>query len=140
MRSDPGKTWLFIFCLFFQLCVNYGCHRHPGRKVTNKELSVIVKSCSEQAYPASLYYLDGDCSFCLAKAKDFDEKKFGKGTGSIILFKTSNPVMAKMYIQDISLRSCVILDSANLFAKSFAFNNIYEISEKGEILSERSDK
>ncbi len=140
MRRDNGKTWLFFFCLLFQLSINYGCQRHPGRKLTDKELTIIKESCSQTVYPASLYYLDGDCSFCLAKAKDFDEKEFGKGAGTIILFKTSNPVMAKKYIEDISLQSCVILDSSNLFTKSFAFNNIYEISKKGEILSERFDK
>jgi len=140
MRRCNSKTWLLIFCFLFQLSINYGCQRHPRRKITDKELSVIIKSCSEQVYPVSLYYLDGNCSFCLAKAKEFDEEKFGRGAGSIILFKASNPIMAKMYIQGISLRSCVILDSSNLFAKSFGLNSMYEISEKGEILSERSDK
>ncbi len=140
MRRGNGKTWLLIFCLLFQLSINFGCQRHIRRKITDKELSVIVESCSEQVYPVSLYYLDGDCSFCLAKAKEFDEKKFLKGARSLILFKVSNPLVAKMYIQEISLRSCVILDSSNLFAKSFALNSMYEISEKGEIFSERADK
>lgn len=108
--------------------------------MSDKELSVISESCSEQGYPVSLYYLDGDCSFCLAKAKEFDEKKFGKWPRSLILFKVSNPIMAKMYIQGVSLRLCVILDSSNLFAKSFGLNSMYEISEKGEILSEKFDK
>lgn len=140
MRKGNCKTGLLISCLVFQLSINYGCQKHPRRKITENELSVIVESCSKQVYPVSLYYLDGDCSFCLAKAKDFDEKKFGKGNVSIILFKVSNPIMTKMYIQEISLRSCVILDSSNLFAKSFALNSRYDISEKGEILSESADK
>lgn len=140
MSSRYDKTWVVIFCLVFQLGFNYGCQRHLGRKITGKELSVIAKSCYKQAYPVSLYYLDGNCSFCFAKAKDFDDNNFGKGAGSIILFMASNPKMTKMYIEGISLRSCVILDSINLFAKSFILNSRYEISEKGEILSESADK
>lgn len=139
MRKGICKTWLLIFGLAFLLSFNYGCQRHSNRKITENELSVIVESCPKQTYPINLYYLDGDCSFCLAKAKDFDEKKFGKGAGSILLFKVTNPIMTKMYIQEISLRSCVILDSSNLFAKSFALNSMYEISKKGELLSERKD-
>lgn len=101
---------------------------------------VITVCAPKQVYPVNLYYLDGDCSFCLAKAKDFDEQKMNNGGGSIIIFTTSNPTMTKLYIQEIMLRSCVIIDSSNAFAKSFALNSRYEISEKGEVLSESADK
>lgn len=139
MKTDNSKIWLLIFT-FFQLCINYSCQRHPGKKISDKELSVIVASCPKQAYPVSLYYLDGNCSFCLAKAKDFDDKKVDKNAKSVIIFMTSNPNLTKMYIEGISLQSCVILDSSNFFAKSFALNSRYDLSEKGEILSESTDK
>lgn len=140
MRSDRSKTMLFVACLFVQLFICAGCKKHPGRKVSDKELLSIKKSCSPKIYPVGLYYLDGNCSFCLAKAKEFDDKKHNEGTGCVIIFQTSNPVMTKMYIRDISLQSCVILDSVNTFTKSFSLNTIYGIAENGEILSEKSDE
>ena len=140
MRVDKGKTGLLILALFFQLNIYYGCKKHPDKKISDKELSVITGSCSKQTYPVSLYYLDGNCSFCLAKAKDFDDKKVNNRGGSIIIFATSNPNMTKLYIQEIALRSCVILDSSNTFVKSLALNSRYEISEKGEVLSQSIDK
>lgn len=140
MKKINWELGLLFFCLAFQLSINSGCQGYPRKKITQNELSVIEASCTKQSYPVSLYYLDGDCSFCLAKAKDFDEKKFGNGGKTLILFKVSNPVLANMYIQAISLQSCVILDSTNLFAKSFVFDHVYEISKKGEILSESADK
>lgn len=130
---------LFVVGLFVQ-CISDGCQNHPGRKVSDKELFDIKESYSLKKYPVELYCLDGNCSFCLAKAKEFDEQRSGKGMGSIILFKTANPVMTSLYIRDVSLKSCVILDSTYAFAKSFALNTVYTISEKGEILSEKSDQ
>ena len=130
------NTGILVLILFLNLGLDYDCQNHPQKKITGKELSVIAQSCVRQAYPVSIYYLDGDCSFCLGKAKEFDERKSPDDVSRIILFKISNPVLTKMYIQDISLRSCVILDSSNLFAKSLTFNTIYKLSEKGEILAE----
>lgn len=140
MRIDNGKTSLLIFALFFQFSIYSGCQKRPGKKISDKEMSVIGLCEPKQIYPVNLYYLDGDCSFCLAKAKDFDDKKMNNGGGSIIIFMTSNPTMTKLYIQEIMLQSCVILDSSNTFAKSFTLNSRYEISAKGEVLSESADK
>jgi hypothetical protein len=140
MRTNNGKIGLLIFLLFLQLIINCGCQRHLKKRITHKELSAIASSCPKQMYPVSLYYLDGNCSFCLAKAKDFDDRNVSNGVGSIIIFTTSNPTMTKLYIQEIALRSCVMLDSSNTFAKSFTLNSRYEISAKGEILSESTDK
>nr|WP_294991350.1 hypothetical protein [uncultured Sediminibacterium sp.] len=140
MKKINWKFRLFFFCLAFQLGINSGCQEYHKKKITQNELYVIESSCPKQVNPVNLYYLDGDCSLCLAKAKDFDENKFGNGGKTLILFKVSNPVLANMYIQAISLRSCVILDSTNLFAKSFVFDHVYEISKNGEILSEKADK
>lgn len=139
MRNSKVKNELWIFWIL-SLLISYNCQKHPKKKISNNELSAIVQSCPKQVYPASLYYLDGDCSLCLAKAKEFDEKQFSKGAAGLILFKVSNPPIARMYIRDISLHCCVILDSSNLFAKSFIFNNIYKLSENGEILSGSPDK
>ncbi|HCL04973.1 MAG TPA: hypothetical protein DHW64_02965 [Chitinophagaceae bacterium] len=140
MRTNNGKIGLLIFLLFLQLIINCGCQRHSGKKITDKELSVIESSCPKQMYPVNLYYLDGNCSFCLAKAKDFDDRNASNGVGSVIVFATSNPTMTKLYIQEIALRSCVMLDSSNTFVKSFTLNSRYEISAKGEVLSESADK
>jgi hypothetical protein len=130
---------MLALALLFNLGLDYGCQNHSRKKITNKELSVIAKSCVKQTYPVSIYYLDGDCSFCLGKAKEFDERKPSEDSIRIILFRVSNPILTKMYIQDISLRSCIILDSTDLFAKSLKFNTIYKLSEKGEILAETAD-
>ena len=140
MIRDNDKSWLLLICLLLRVTIYSGCQARFNRKISDKELTVISTSCSKQVYPISLLYLDGDCSFCLAKALAFEEKVYGKGNGSVLLFKVSNPVMAKMYIQGLSLRSCIILDSSNLFAHSFALNSMYEITGKGEILSEKLDK
>lgn len=134
------ESCLMAICLLLQVTIYSGCHERVVRKITDKELSVISMSCASQVHPVNVYYIDGDCPFCLAKAQAFDEKEYGKGNGSILLFKASNPAMIKMYIHDLSLRSCVILDSSNLFAHSFELNSVYEISDKGEILSEKPDK
>jgi hypothetical protein len=103
-------------------------------------LSVITGICPALKYPATIYYLDGDCAFCLGKAKDFDEKNSAKSNNSIILFRVSDPLVSKMYVENLSLKSCVIMDTSGLFANSLALNTIYILSEKGEMLSERPDK
>lgn len=138
MKKDDGKV--ILAAVLLALGINYGCQQAPGKKITGKELSAIANACSQSSYPVNLYYLDGDCSSCLLKAKAFDEQKYGKGAGSILVFKALNPVMARMYINDISIRSCVILDSTGVFAGSFALNTVYEVSEKGEVISEKPDK
>jgi len=140
MRTDNFKPRLLIFVLFSQLGIMYGCQRHTGKKISEKELSAITASCSGQIYPISLYYLDGNCSFCLVKAKEFDDKNMNNGFGSTIVFTTANPNMTKLYIQEIALQSCVILDSSNTFVNSLVLNSRYDISDKGEILSEIADK
>jgi hypothetical protein len=140
MRTSNGKTILLISVFFLQGSIYFSCKKRLDKKISDKELSVITATCSKEVFPISLYYLDGNCSFCLAKAKDFDEKNNNKNHESVIIFMTSNPNMTKMYIEGISLLSCVILDSTNNFAKSFALNTKYEISEKGNILFEIADR
>ncbi len=139
MRKDNVETGLLIFVLFFQLCINYSCQNGTVKKISDKELSVIAATCLIQDYPINLYYLDGNCSFCLAKAKDFDDIKKREDGGRIIMFMTSNPTMTKLYTEGIGLQSCVILDSTNYFSKSFVLNSRYKISANGKILSEIAD-
>lgn len=140
MSKCNVKIRLLILIFFIQLSINFSCKKNNNRKISTKELSFISESCPTLTYPINLYYLDGNCSLCLAKAKNFDDTKNYYDRRSVIMFITSNPSMTKIYIEGISLQSCIILDSSTLFAKSLSLNTIYNISKKGEILSESTDK
>ncbi|MBN9382441.1 MAG: hypothetical protein J0H74_16855 [Chitinophagaceae bacterium] len=83
-----------------------------------------------------IYYFDGDCAFCIAKALEIEHSATkAPGTSAVFVARTGTPDILTYNFRNTGITSPLIIDRDSLFAHYFQLNEITNIDKAGRILS-----
>lgn len=117
-----------------------GCSPKPKNPINPEVYNAVVKSCPANTRKISLYYLNGDCSFCVGKALDLEQQNAGDTEmQTVLIAKTGNLEATKLLFAD-RIKSCILYDTSGHYDKLIGIGKIYTLSRSGDILSVRSDE
>ena len=110
------------------------CACRPATKVyINQKLYNRISSICPDSNnsPIVLYYFDGDCSICIAKARYIETTliKSKNAMKPIFIARTINPEVLKFNIRNAQIKSCVFIDNGNSFEHDFTLLQILKIDQ-----------
>lgn len=118
------KNTAFIILIYVFL-VSCNLHKPEHRLLFNEEvLEKIHKYCpSTERKIIRLYYLDGNCSFCIAKAYQIDLLAEKKGIATVFVSISDNEKLTEYYFKDKKINGCLISGKDSLLSKSGIYLN-----------------
>jgi hypothetical protein len=129
MKFTQNGTLLVLVLLVFALC------NSPKRRLPTVAYNKITNSCKElNGFDLHIYYFDGDCSLCIAKLLEQEDKvKNEKDVRAVFIAKTRNAATLEYNLQDKNIKSCVIIDKGEEYASFFKLNQIVLVNKQMEM-------
>lgn len=134
------KSRISVFIIFCLGIILLACNAAPKVKISNGLYSYLNGNCHEEDKKNRVvYYFDGDCSFCIGRVIELDERfRNSKDTMSINIALTRNPAYLKFQLKERNISPCVIISTNateydTLIRKEFELNKIYLIDKDQEI-------
>lgn len=109
---------------------------HPKEEKTSKQMldataiAKIKKNCpGVDGKYVKIYYLDGDCSMCIGKAKELELKHTDTLQGAIVLIAlTKNEHVFRLNMESAEIKSCFIVDELGYFGTVFKLNMVTHVN------------
>jgi len=114
----------FLFSIIFGL---FSCSK-PNGYLDQKVYKNLLTLCPKKNNASLIvYYFDGDCAFCLAKAKAVETYSASHNLKPILIAKTLNPETFQFNIDKLKITSCVTVEKGNEYEKDLPFIKVTKI-------------
>lgn len=92
-----------------------------------------------KGHDLEIYYFDGDCAFCIAKALEIDHSAAkAPGSRAVFIARTGNPDILIYNFRNTGITSPLIIDKDSLLGHYFQINEVVKIDKTGRILSQEA--
>jgi hypothetical protein len=110
-------------------CRNSNGQRNITENISGVTYQKILKICpSENRDELLVYYFDGDCSICLAKASYVEKYAQTHHLKPILIAKTLNPTEFQLNLSKLNIRACVHIEANQEFENKISFMNVIKVS------------
>ncbi|WCT13773.1 hypothetical protein [Mucilaginibacter jinjuensis] len=129
MRKFPSQLILLIFWSLACACRNGSGQQNKTENISGDIYRKILKICpSENQEELLVYYFDGDCSMCLAKASYVEKYAQTHHLRPILIAKTLNPTGFRLNLSKLNVRACVRVEENREFENKVDFMKVTKIS------------
>lgn len=127
-----------ILYAFFWGTVFSGCNGDSSKiKLNQSAYEKIAADCPGLINKnIIIYYFDGDCGFCIAKAVEIDNDEKNKQDIRLVLIaKTNNPSTLSVNLKENHLSACMLIEKDNFFDQYLKFNELIRVDKNLTISS-----
>lgn len=120
-----------------------GCRNTPKKYLPEQIYRKLLSKCPDAAgKELEIYYMDGDCSFCIAKAIQIDNSMSSKPNyRAIFITRSDNTLLIEYYFKEKNIKSCLIADKDSIMENSnINLNEVVLILKDLSITPIMSDK
>ncbi len=129
-----------FFIIFLQINCNNDSKVKPlGKKIDKEIYDLIMKECLSFTHKKVLvYYMDGDCSICIGKAKELESNnEYSKDETKFVLMAVTNNInLFKNNMLVAKFRSCVIIDQSREYNTYLPLHSVTTIDEDKNIINQ----
>lgn len=125
------RYFIYCFIIFFSICTS--CKKEKARLMPRQVYDKLVSKCPGSAgKQLEIYYMDGDCSMCIAKALLIDSLAKKKDDVSVIfVVRTENQILTNYYFRLNRVQACILQEKDSILKKSsILFNEAVLISNE----------
>lgn len=125
------RYFIYCFIIFFSICTS--CKKEKTRLMPRQVYDKLVSKCPSSAgKQLEIYYMDGDCSMCIAKAILIDSLAKKKDDVSVIfVVRTENQILTNYYFRLNRVQACILQEKDSILKKSsILFNEAVLISNE----------
>ena len=130
-----NKLILLLACWCCAI-MTYGC-KWPAKKTLLSEEGYrqVLRDCPAVAgQNLTLYYFDGDCSFCVGKVADLEKSTAAThDSKAVFIAKTHDPSILQFNIKQFGIRSCLIIEKDQAYSNYFRLNEVVKINQQREM-------
>lgn len=122
---------IYLFVISFVICTS--CKREKVRLMPRQVYDKLISTCPGTAgKQLEIYYMDGDCSMCIAKAVLIDSLAKKKDDVSVIfVVRSENQILTNYYFRENRVQACILQEKDSILNKSnILFNEAVSISNK----------
>lgn len=136
------KRHFFILFVVFLELVFSACKTKNEMHLSSKTYRALLDKCPNiGGKEIELYYMDGTCSFCIAKAQEIEKGLRNKPDWkALFVVRSSNKELTDFYFKEQKIESCIIYDTDSIMKNSnIRFNEVVKISQD-LVMTEVRDK